>query len=135
MKMTKLLLANALLVALAICVRGADAGTAVQHLSPERPHAVARVGYASYYSDHYNGRKTANGELFSNSEYTAASNQLPLGSRVRVTNLKNHRSVVVRVTDRGPFVKGRSIDLSRRAAQDIELLEAGVIRVAITRLS
>jgi rare lipoprotein A len=93
------------------------------------------VGYASYYSDYYNGRKTANGERFSNFEYTAASNELPLGARVRVTNLTNHRSVVVRVTDRGPYAKGRAIDLTRRAAEDIGMLHTGVAKVRITRLA
>lgn len=92
------------------------------------------MGYASYYSDYYNGRKTASGERFSNSAYTAASNDLPLGARVRVTNLQTKRSVVVRVTDRGPYVKGRTIDLSRRAARDIGMLQAGVARVRITRI-
>jgi rare lipoprotein A len=93
------------------------------------------VGYASYYSNYYNGRKTATGERFDNTAYTAASNDLPFGSRVRVTNLDNHRSVVVRINDRGPYVAGRSIDLSRRAARDIGMLHSGVVKVQITRLS
>jgi rare lipoprotein A len=95
---------------------------------------AAHVGYASYYANFFNGRKTASGERFSNASYTAASKELPLGSRVKVTNLKNNRSVVVRVTDRGPYVKGRSIDLSRRAAEDIGMITIGVTKVNIIPL-
>lgn len=135
MRRTKHLLLNALFVAATIFVPIAGAQTSAHELSYTRGYAIARVGYASYYSDYYNGHKTANGERFSNSAYTAASNDLPLGSRVRVTNLKTHRSVVVRVNDRGPYVKGRAIDLSRRAAEDIGMLRSGVAKVAITRVS
>ena len=134
MKRTKFLL-SIFFVAAAIFVPSAEARTATYHRNISSRHLVASVGYASYYSDYYNGRKTANGERFSNSEYTAASNQLPLGSRVRVTNLKNHCSVVVRVTDRGPYAKGRTIDLSRRAAEDIGMLQSGVAKVRISQLS
>lgn len=107
----------------------------VGHHAVAHRRLSARIGYASYYSDHYNGGKTANGERFSNSSYMAAANDLPFGTRVRVTNLKTHRSVVVRVTDRGPFVKGRAIDLSARAAREIGMLEEGVTRVKMERLS
>jgi rare lipoprotein A len=135
MKTTKFLLRNTLFVAATIFVPSVDARTAAHHLKATHRNGIPSAGYASYYSNHYNGRKTANGEHFSNSEYTAASNQFPLGSRVRVTNLKNRRSVVVRVTDRGPYAKGRVIDLSRRAAADIGMLQAGVAKVHITHLN
>ncbi len=91
----------------------------------------SETGLASYYSDIFEGSLTANGERFSNSEFTAAHRTLPFGTRVRVTNLGNGRSVVVRITDRGPFVEGRILDLSRAAASELGFLEEGVISVRI----
>lgn len=74
---------------------------------------------ASYYADKFNGRKTASGEKFSNSKYTAAHRKLPFGTRVRVTNLANGKSVTVEVNDRGPFSHGLEIDLSKKAFMEI----------------
>jgi rare lipoprotein A len=74
---------------------------------------------ASYYADKFNGRKTASGEKFSNSKYTAAHKKLPFGTKVKVTNLANGKSVVVTVNDRGPFSRGKDIDLSKKAFMDI----------------
>lgn len=74
---------------------------------------------ASYYHDKFNGRKTANGELFYNSKLTAAHKRLPFGTRVLVTNPLNEKSVLVTINDRGPFIKGREIDLSKKAFMDI----------------
>lgn len=74
---------------------------------------------ACYYADKFNGRKTASGEKFSNSKYTAAHKKLPFGTRVRVTNKANNKSVVVTVNDRGPFTRGRDIDLSKKAWMEI----------------
>jgi rare lipoprotein A len=88
-------------------------------------------GLASYYADKYQGRKTANGETFDTGKLTAAHRTLPFGTRVRVTNLDNGKSVVVRVNDRGPFVAGRIIDLSPAAARKLEMLRAGVVRVRL----
>ncbi len=82
-------------------------------------------GVASYYADHFNGRRTANGETFSNTALTAAHRTLPFGSRVRVTNPRNGQSVVVRINDRGPFTRGRTIDLSRAAAETVGIVRAG----------
>lgn len=76
-------------------------------------------GVASYYHDKFNGRKTASGERFSNKEYTAAHKDLPFGTKVRVTNLENGKSVIVIINDRGPFSKGREIDLSKKAFMEI----------------
>ncbi|AXG73990.1 septal ring lytic transglycosylase RlpA family protein [Flavobacterium arcticum] len=70
---------------------------------------------ASYYANKYNGRKTASGEKFSNSKYTAAHKKLPFGTKVRVTNKANGKSVIVKINDRGPFTRGRDIDLSKKA--------------------
>ena len=88
-------------------------------------------GVASYYHDKFVGRKTANGERFSQKLYTCAHKNLPFGTRLKVTNLDNGKSVTVIVNDRGPYVRGRVIDLSRRAASDLDFVKKGLARVAI----
>lgn len=94
--------------------------------------AYQASGHASWYGPGFDGHRTASGERFSRHAYTAAHKTLPLHSRVRVTNLTNRESVVVKINDRGPFVRGRLIDLSQAAARAIGL--RGVGRVAITAL-
>ena len=89
-------------------------------------------GVASWYGPGFAGRRTANGERFNPSEYTAAHRTLPFGSKVRVTH--NGRSVVVRINDRGPFHGGRVIDLSQAAAEDLGLRSAGSGRVELALL-
>lgn len=89
------------------------------------------VGYASYYSREFAGRKTASGEIFDPMKLTAAHKKLPFGTLVRVTNLNNKRSVVVRINDRGPFVKGRIIDLSYKAALKLGMVSKGVVKVRL----
>ena len=85
---------------------------------------------ASYYADKFNGRKTTSGKRFDNNKYTAAHKKLPFGTRVKVTNLVNGKSVIVEVTDRGPFVKSREIDLSKRAFMEIASNKStGVMKV------
>jgi rare lipoprotein A len=78
-----------------------------------------KQAHASYYHDRFNGRRTASGAKFDNSKYTAAHKKLPFGTVVRVTNEANGKSVIVQITDRGPFVKTRDIDLSRKAFMEI----------------
>ena len=75
--------------------------------------------HASYYADKFNGRRTTSGRKFDNNKYTAAHKKLPFGTKVKVTNEANGKSVIVEITDRGPFVKSREIDLSKRAFNDI----------------
>jgi rare lipoprotein A len=89
------------------------------------------TGTASWYGDPHHGRKTASGEVFDKTELTAAHRTLPLGTRVRVTNLDNGRSVVVRINDRGPFKRGRIIDLSQEAARQLGGIGDGVFRVRL----
>lgn len=89
------------------------------------------IGMASYYGNEFQSRKTANGERFDQGKLTAAHKKLPFGTRVRVTNRDNGRSVVVRINDRGPFVRGRIIDLSSSAFKRIASLNAGVVPVRI----
>jgi rare lipoprotein A len=78
-----------------------------------------KKAHASYYADKFNGRKTTSGRRFDNSKYTAAHKKLPFGTKVKVTNEKNGKSVIVEITDRGPFVRSREIDLTKRAFMDI----------------
>lgn len=82
-------------------------------------------GSASYYAAKFDGRRTASGERFDNDDMTAAHRTLPFGSLVRVTNPANGRSVVVRVNDRGPFTRGRLIDVSRAAAEELGMVARG----------
>lgn len=88
-------------------------------------------GFASYYSDEFVGRTTANGEIYNPVLLTAAHRSLPFGTKVKVTNLKNGREVIVIINDRGPFVQGRIIDLSKQAAKILNFLQDGIVRVRI----
>jgi len=101
--------------------------------SPELTTAtsVSEVGLASFYADKYHGRTTASGETFDMNELTAAHRTLPFGTRVKVTDLESNRSVIVRINDRGPFVAGRVIDLSRAAAEELQFVRAGLARVRV----
>ena len=92
---------------------------------------ITQKGKASFYADKFNGRKTASGEKFRNSKLTAAHKSLPFGTKVKVTNLKNGKSVKVEINDRGPFVAGRIIDLSKKAARKIGIDKEGVGNVII----
>ena len=105
-------------------------------VQPLRPAATApsdsRILKASWYGPGLAGRRTTSGERFNPRALTAASRTLPLGSVVRVTNPRNGKSVKVRVNDRGPFVAGRSLDLSRRAAERIGIIREGIAPVEVT---
>ncbi|MGH7376435.1 MAG: septal ring lytic transglycosylase RlpA family protein [Candidatus Methylomirabilales bacterium] len=98
--------------------------------SVARPEA-AEVGLASWYGRGDHGKRTANGEPFDMEAFTAAHRSLPFGTWVRVTHLATRRTVMVRINDRGPWVEGRVIDLSRRAAQALGILWDGVARVRL----
>lgn len=91
----------------------------------------SETGKASFYADRYQNKKTASGERYKARQKTAAHRTLPFGSQVRVTNIRNGKSVVVRVNDRGPFVRGRVIDLSRSAFSSIGDTSAGLLDVRI----
>ncbi|HRO33225.1 MAG TPA: septal ring lytic transglycosylase RlpA family protein [Brevundimonas sp.] len=101
---------------------------------PEEQPNYNEVGQASWYGDAFNGRPTATGEIFDMHALTAAHKTLPLPGLIEVTNLANGRRVVLRVNDRGPFVDGRIVDLSRGAAQELGLLQAGVGQVRVRYL-
>ncbi|MBM4162312.1 MAG: septal ring lytic transglycosylase RlpA family protein [Ignavibacteria bacterium] len=113
--------------------------TVAEDKKPEKPGPSAtsgRVlltleGVASYYADDFHGKLTSNGEIFDMDALTAAHRTFPFGTMVRVTNLTNSKTVIVRVNDRGPFVEGRIIDLSRGAAKELDLVKAGTARVKL----
>lgn len=88
-------------------------------------------GQASWYGTYHHGKKTASGERFNQRALTAAHRTLPFGTRVKVTNSLNNKSVVVRINDRGPYSKGRIIDLSRAAAKKINMINRGVAPVRL----
>jgi rare lipoprotein A len=90
-----------------------------------------QVGLASYYDSRFHGEQTASGERYDEKALTAAHRTLPFGTHVQVTNLSNGRSVVVTITDRGPFARGRVIDVSRRAARRLGFLRDGTTRVRL----
>ena len=98
------------------------------------PHGYRAEGQASWYGAKHQGKPTASGERFDQNALTAAHRQLPFGTRVRVTHLGNGRQVTVRINDRGPFVRGRIIDLSRAAAERLDMLRAGVVPVRVQAL-
>lgn len=102
--------------------------------TPKEQPNYEEVGMASWYGDAFNGRPTSTGERFNMHELTAAHKTLPLPGLVEVTNLDNGRRVVVRLNDRGPFVDGRIIDLSRGAAQELGMISQGVGRVRVRYL-
>ena len=97
--------------------------------------ALEQEGLASWYGGKFQGRRTASGEIFDTNQFTAAHKTLAFGTIVKVTNLENGQSTVVRINDRGPFIPGRIIDLSRAAAAAIGLAGQGVARVRIEVLA
>lgn len=88
-------------------------------------------GIASYYYGRWIGRKTANGEIYRASDVTAAHRTLPFNTMVRVTNLRNNKTVIVRINNRGPFIRGRIIDLSLEAARRVDMTRAGIVPVKV----
>lgn len=92
---------------------------------------IIEEGKASYYGFKFVGRKTASGEIFTDYLYTCAHKTFPFGTLLKVTNLANGEAVIVKVNDRGPFVKGRVVDLSIKAAKDLNLMQMGVAKVSV----
>jgi rare lipoprotein A len=100
-----------------------------------RQPTMMETGLASWYGPRFHGKLTASGEVFNQEDFTAAHRTLPWGSRVKVTNLANGKSVEVRINDRGPFGKGRIIDVSRAAARVLGMVGSGITTVRIEGLS
>ncbi|ROL62398.1 septal ring lytic transglycosylase RlpA family protein [Bacteroidetes/Chlorobi group bacterium ChocPot_Mid] len=89
------------------------------------------TGTASYYADKFHGKKTASGEIYDQDDFTAAHRTLPFGTKVLVTNLENNKSVIVRINDRGPYKKSRLIDVSRAAAEELDMIQSGIVEVEV----
>ncbi|MDI2593779.1 septal ring lytic transglycosylase RlpA family protein [Pseudomonas sp. N3-W] len=98
------------------------------------PHGYNQTGVASYYGSRHHGKRTASGEPFNLNAMTAAHRQLPFGTLVKVTNLNNDRSCVLRINDRGPHTRGRLIDVSRAAAERLGMLGSGTAQVRVQAL-
>ena len=94
-----------------------------------------QTGVASFYADKFNGRKTASGERFNQKKMTCAHRTLPFGTKLKVTNTANGKSIIVTVTDRGPFTKGRILDLSKSAANQLDFLRAGKTEVMLEAMT
>ena len=124
--MNKALFPSVLVSLLLLSAADAQAQVALGH---------TQAGFASYYHDRFHGRKTASGDAYNKGSLSAAHRTLPLGTKVKVTDSRTGRSVIVKINDRGPFVKGRVIDLSRAAAQEIGLTSRGLAKVKIEVLS
>ena len=103
----------------------------IRRLPASAEPAFRQIGVASWYGPGFHGRQTASGERFDQNDLTAAHRKLPLGSEVKVTNLENGRSITVEINDRGPYAKGRVLDLSKAAARKLGMMENGVAKVRI----
>ncbi|ULQ60634.1 septal ring lytic transglycosylase RlpA family protein [Brucepastera parasyntrophica] len=100
-----------------------------------QPEVLNEEAIASFYADEFNGRPTSSGEIFNMNDFTAAHKTLPFGTLLEVTNLDNGQSVIVRVNDRGPFAPGRELDVSKAAAEKLDMLTTGTARVSIIKIT
>ncbi|WP_241936317.1 septal ring lytic transglycosylase RlpA family protein [Hymenobacter cyanobacteriorum] len=114
-----------MLLLLASCHGSRNVGTG------KGPRGAVQTGLGSYYASKFNGRATASGSIYRPGGMTAAHNTLPFGTLIRVTNTRNGRSVEVTVTDRGPHTKGYIVDVSHRAAVQLDIIQAGVVPVEV----
>jgi rare lipoprotein A len=121
------------LLAASLALAGCARKTSAHVPAPVKPARIGatETGIASWYGVPYNGRRSANGEIYDMEKLTAAHRTLPFDTWIEVTNLVNKKRVDVRVTDRGPFVNGRIIDLSLAAAREIDMVGAGIVKVRI----
>jgi rare lipoprotein A len=103
-------------------------------ISASAKRSYEAQGKASYYANKFHGRRTSSGEFFNQDSLTCAHRTLPFGTYLKVKNQKNGKEVIVRVNDRGPFVKGRVVDLSRAAAEQIGMLQSGVATVEVVQV-
>jgi len=119
----------------ALCIATATPAMGMGSMTaPQRRGSGSSIVLASWYGPGFHGRRTASGQVFDQKRLTAAHKTLPFGTKLRVTNLRNGRSVLVTVNDRGPFVRNRQLDLSRGAAQRLDLIRRGTAPVLIEKL-
>jgi rare lipoprotein A len=109
--------------------RPSDSIAFAKYVAPQPTEAITEIGVASWYGEDFQGNPTASGEIFDMNGLTAASRDLPLGTKLRVTNLRNNRSLVLKVNDRGPFIHGRFLDVSKGAAERLGFMRAGLALV------
>jgi rare lipoprotein A len=119
-------------IALVLCIALSGCGKKRVHPPTAARPGSTETGVASWYGHPYHGRRAANGEIYDMEKMTAAHRTLPFGTWVRVTNLENNQTVDVRITDRGPFARGRILDLSHAAAVSIAMIGPGTAKVKIT---
>ena len=130
-----LLIFSALIIACGSSISYGDyvdtTGWSRKKIESIKNHPNTQIGIASYYGKKFHKKRTANGEIFNMYKVSAAHKSYPLGTKVRVTNLENGKSIKLVINDRGPFVKGRIIDLSYKAARKLDFVNQGTIKVRI----
>ena len=129
--MKRILFALILLLQAMMCVHAQSAADSIRRINKKMPLALIDTGVASYYHSKFQGRITASGELYDQDKMTAAHNRLPLGTKIKVTNLRNMRTVIVRVNDRLHHRNKRLVDLSRAAASKLGYIGRGITRVRV----
>ena len=129
--MKRILLAIILLVQVMMSVHAQSAADSIRRIHKKAPLVLIDTGVASYYHAKFQGRITASGELYDQNKMTAAHNRLPMGTKIKVTNLRNKRSVVVKVNDRLHHRNKRLVDLSRAAAVKLGYIGRGITRVKV----
>ena len=129
--MKRILFALILLLQVMMCVYAQSAADSIRRVNKKMPVALIDTGVASYYHSKFQGRITASGELYDEEKMTAAHNRLPMGTRIKVTNLRNMRSIIVRVNDRLNHRNKRLVDLSRAAASKLGYIGRGITRVKV----
>lgn len=129
--MKRILFALVLLAQVGPGVHAQSAADSIRRMNRNTPVAEVETGVASYYHSKFQGRVTASGEAYDEQKMTAAHNRLPLGTRIKVTNLRNRRSVIVRVNDRLHHRNQRLVDLSRAAAAKLGYIGRGITRVKV----
>ncbi len=129
--MIRALLAFILLLQVGMGLHAQSAADSIRRMHRKSPAALVDTGVASYYHSKFQGRITASGELYDQEKLTAAHNRLPLGTMIRVTNLRNKRSIVVKVNDRLHHRNPRLVDLSRAAATKLGYIGRGITRVKV----
>lgn len=125
----------ALVLVLIAILLGAFLSSCATYREGKASPTFSTEGYASWYGPGFHGRRTANGERYNQNALTAAHKSLPFDTKVRVINLENDREVIVRINDRGPYVRGRIIDLSKKAAKELAMLGSGTAKVRIESLT
>ena len=131
-------LAIGCVVALVVALSGrsvAEPPACVATMATASPQSSNESGLASWYGEERQGKLTANGEVFDMNGLTAAHREFPMGTKVKVTNLKNHRTLILRINDRGPGIAGRVIDVSMAAAKNLGFLHSGLVPVELEVVS